>query len=156
MDINIKNIKEGIKKDASNFYDDYSEEIENVPKIYYYFDNTSEIQGGAFTGEGIIEFKDLTGQAHEFSHILINYLKWLSEGIANYLDIAYSGLVARDTVSYFLKTKKDENELVKEKSYCGYDKVIKILEENNIDKIMEDKYERIKIVTILDIDWINF
>lgn len=51
MDINIKNIKEGIKKDAPNFYNDYGVAIENVPKIHYYFDNTLKTQGGTFFGK---------------------------------------------------------------------------------------------------------
>ncbi|MCQ4925806.1 hypothetical protein NE686_22125 [Tissierella carlieri] len=100
MDINVKNIKEGVKKDAPNFYNDYSDAIENVPKIHYYLNGNEKINLTEL-GQGKIVLKELPAQAHEYSHILMidsfekNDIKidkpiWLDEGIANYLDIAYS------------------------------------------------------------------
>ncbi|MDU5083563.1 MAG: hypothetical protein E6231_20060, partial [Bacillota bacterium] len=169
MDTSIKGIKEGIKKDAPNFYNDYSTVIENVPKIHYYFDNNTKTQGGAFSGKGMIELKSLSAQAHEFGHILVtdsllknnipidNMPKWLNEGIVNYLDMAYSGLIAKEIVSDLLEARKDDT--VKE-IYYDYDKVIEVLEINDIDlneidKIIKDKDERIKIVNIVLIDAIK-
>ena len=38
FDADIVRIREGIKRDAPNFYRDYSHVIENMPKIHYYFD----------------------------------------------------------------------------------------------------------------------
>ncbi|MBU3206790.1 hypothetical protein [Clostridium algidicarnis] len=169
MDTSIKGIKEGIKKDAPNFYNDYSTVIENVPKIHYYFDNNSKTQGGAFLGKGMIELKRLSAQAHEFGHILVtdsflknsiqidNMPQWLDEGIVNYLDMAYSGLIGEEMVSDLLEARKDDT--VKE-IYYDYDKVIEVLEVNDIDlnkldKIIKDKDERIKIVNIVLIDGIK-
>lgn len=75
-----------------------------------------------FLGKGIIELKRLSAQAHEFGHILVadsflknnipidNMPEWLNEGIVNYLDIAYSGLVA-DTV--FVKDEYDINQTLR-------------------------------------------
>ena len=100
IDMNRKSIKEGIKKDAPNFYNDYSIAIENVPKTHYYLNGNEKINFTEMRQGGIV-LKNLLAHAHEYSHILIidsfekNDIKidkpiWLDEGMANYLDVAYS------------------------------------------------------------------
>jgi hypothetical protein len=164
MDVNVKNIREGLQKDAPNFYNDYSDVIENVPKIQYYLDNNLEINGTE-VGNGRIQLTDLNIQAHEYGHILIvdSFLKnnikidkplWLDEGIVNYLDVAYSG-------SFKLRLESMHDNIIRNKSISGkfteYENLINnvntIFHANNIDlsnpmKIMKNKSERIKVCHI--------
>ncbi|MDU5083577.1 MAG: hypothetical protein E6231_20135, partial [Bacillota bacterium] len=167
MDVNIKNIREGIKKDAPNFYNEYSDAIESVPKIHYYFDNRLEADGGAVTEKGIVNLRDLIAQAHEFSHILImdsflnnnivvNKPRWLDEGIANYFDFIYSdsykfkiegiyaNIYSNDLRSEEKLTEHEENLI---------NNINTIFQANNMDlsnttEIMTNKSERIKICHI--------
>ncbi|MDU5082774.1 hypothetical protein [uncultured Tissierella sp.] len=173
MDINIKNIKEGIKEDAPNFYNDYSDVIENVPKIYYYF-NMNEQTNRAEPGQGKIRLRDLQTQAHEFNHILmadpflqndikIDNPKWLDEGIANYLDIVYSDsfILEIKRRHHIISNVKANEHKFNEESKKLVNSQIEIFERNNInlsnpDKIMENKDERIKISTILGSMGIKF
>ncbi len=173
MDVNIKNIREGIKKDVPNFYNDYSNEIENVPKIHYYFDINAKINL-AEIGQGKIILKNLLAQAHEYSHILIvdpfwehnikvDKPRWLDEGMANYLDFAYSDsskLQIKRILSGISESKEYENELSEEEKNLN-NSLIEIFEANNIslgslDKITRDKSERIKMSTILCTMGMNF
>ncbi|WMM25985.1 hypothetical protein RBU61_04745 [Tissierella sp. MB52-C2] len=173
FDINIVQIREGIKKDAPNFYNDYSDSIENVPKIHYYFNINAKINS-AEIGRGRIVLKNLLSQAHEYVHILIvdsflannidaNKPRWLDEGIANYLDMAYSDsskLQIKRILSGISESKKYEDELSEEEKNL-LDSTIKIFDANNInlsnrDKIMENKNERIRVSTILDSMGIKF
>lgn len=162
MDKNVSNIKEGIKKDAPNFYNNYSDAIENAPLIYYYFNNSLEVNGGAVTGKGIVELRDLTTQAHEFSHILIvdsflnnnivvNKPKWLDEGIANYFDYVYS-----DRYKFIIKSINDSmsEEKLTEHEENLINNMNTIFEANNMDlsnttEIITNKSERIKMCHIL-------
>ncbi|CAK7074271.1 hypothetical protein [Tissierella sp.] len=158
MDVNVKNIRGGLQKDSPNFYNDYSDAIENVPKIQYYLDNNLEINGTEI-GNGRIQLTDLNIQAHEYGHILIadSFLKnnikidkplWLDEGIVNYLDVAYSG-------SFKLRLESMHDNIIRNKSISGkfteYENLINnvntIFHANNIDlsnpmKIMKNKSER--------------
>jgi hypothetical protein len=166
MDINIKNIKEGIKKDAPNFYNDYSLAIENVPKIHYYFDINANIDL-AEMGQGRIILKNLPAQAHEYSHILIvdsflnnnivvNKPIWLDEGMANYLDVAYSDLSKLEIagILHLVFDSKENEDKLSEREKILIDKLCKIfrannMEPNNINNIIEDKNEKIKVSTIV-------
>ncbi|WP_443659216.1 hypothetical protein [Clostridium algidicarnis] len=161
MDKNISNIKEGIKKDAPNFYNNYSDAIENIPLIHYYFDNTLEVNGFALTKEGIIKLKDLTTQVHEFSHILItdsflnnnivvNVPEWLDEGIANYFDYVYS-----DRYKFIIKGINDlmSEEKLNEHEENLINNMNTIFQANNMDlsnttEIITNKSERIKMCHI--------
>ncbi|MDU5082785.1 hypothetical protein [uncultured Tissierella sp.] len=162
MDANVKNIKEGIKKDAPNFYNDYSVAIENVPKIHYHFDINADIDF-AEMGQGRIVLKNLSAQAHEYSHILIvdsflnnnivvNKPIWLDEGMANYLSIAYSESfksAIEGTLRLILDAKENEDKLNEEEKILA-DKWYKIFMANNIElnNLTENKNEKIKVSTI--------
>ncbi|CAK7074336.1 hypothetical protein [Tissierella sp.] len=173
FDSDIVRIKEGIKKDAPNFYNDYSLAIENVPKIHYYFDINAKINF-AEIGQGKIVLKGLLSQAHEYSHILIvdpfwehnikvDKPRWLDEGMANYLDFAYSDsskLKIKRALHSIVEIKGNEGELSREEKIF-YDNLNGILVANNIvlsdlDEIMRHKDEKIKVSTILGAAGINF
>jgi hypothetical protein len=173
FDSDIVRIKEGIKKHAPNFYNDYSIAIENVPKIHYYFDINAKINSTEI-GRGRIVLKNLLSQAHEYVHILIvdsfleNDIKidkprWIDEGIANYLDMVYSDsskLKIERILHLIVEIKGNEGELSREEKIF-YDNLNGILVANNIvlsdlDEIMRHKDEKIKVSTILGAAGINF
>ena len=166
FDVDIMKIREGIREDAPNFYNEYSNELNNVPKIHYYFDNNSKVST-AEMGKGRINLTNLDAQPHEYSHILMadpfleNNIKvdkprWLDEGTASYLDFAYS-----DSFKFRLErfyTSFVKTSLSFEGKLNEYEKltknISKILEANNIDlsnpdEIMKNKSERIKVCHII-------
>ena len=157
FDSDIVRIKEGIKKDAPNFYNDYREKMENIPKIHYYFNINEKINYAE--GRNIV-LKNLLAQAHEYSHILhsslFNYVpnmgipEWLMEGMATYLDALYSDAYkfkTERTLNFLYEVKENKYEFSEEekedlKKYSEeeikdfkkyYDYIIKIFDKNNIN-----------------------
>ncbi|MCQ4922338.1 hypothetical protein NE686_04520 [Tissierella carlieri] len=169
FDSDIVRIKEGIKKDAPNFYNDYREKVENIPKIHYYF-NINEKINYAEMGRKIF-LKHLLEQAHEYSHILhfslVNYVpntgipEWLMEGMATYLDVLYSDAYkfkTERTLNFFYEVKENKYEFSEEgkedfKKY--YDYITEIFDKNDINlndidlnyiyQINENKNQRLKL-----------
>lgn len=100
MVFNYITIKKGIENEAPNFYKDYKEVLNNVPKIRCFFDDTIK-DGGFYTpGSAKITLNDISVQAHEYCHflfhdpfmrkgIIISKPWWLDEGIAEYLNVVY-------------------------------------------------------------------
>ena len=174
FDADIVRIREGIKKDAPNFYRDYSHVIENMPKIHYYFDIDALINSAE--AEKDIVLKSLLAQIHEHNHILIgNYFKskknnnavrpllWLDEGMANYLDVAYtdsSKFIIEEMLKSISYAKENDNKLDEEaKEFI--DIMFKVLKENNIEvnnlnKVMKDKDGRINATTIISTMGVKF
>ncbi|WP_308523475.1 hypothetical protein [uncultured Tissierella sp.] len=174
FDTDIVRIREGIKRDAPNFYRDYSHVIENMPKIHYYFDIDALINS-AETEKDIV-LKSLLAQIHEHNHILIgNYFKskknnnsirpllWLNEGLANYLDVAYTDsaeFITEDMLKTILYAKENDNKLDEEaKEFIEI--MFKVLKENNIEvnnlnKVMKDKDGRINATTIISTMGVKF
>ncbi len=169
FDSDIVRIKEGIKKDAPNFYNDYREKMENIPKIHYYF-NINEKINYAEMGRKIF-LKHLLEQAHEYSHILhfslVNYVpntgipEWLMEGMATYLDVLYSDAYkfkTERTLNFFYEVEENKYEFSEEgkedfKKY--YDYITEIFDKNDINlndidlnyiyQINENKNQRLKL-----------
>ena len=161
FDRDILAMKKGIEKDAPNFYSEYKEVLNDVPKIEYIFEDgyngsyNSGYIAGHTDGYSKIHLNDITSQPHEYCHILFNspFLKndifitkpaWLDEGIAEYLYIAYSEAyiegLKRD-IYYHQATVESQNLL---------DIRLKIYQENNIDinnieNIKDDKEKRILV-----------
>ena len=158
FDKDILNIKQGIEKDAPNFYSEYKEVLNDVPKIEYIFEDSTD-HGGLADRHSKIHLWDVVFQPHEYCHILFNapFLKngisitkprWLNEGYANYLDIAYSEAFIEEYKKIFSMLKDYHPTTIQEQNLL--DIRLKIYQENNIDinnieNIKDDKEKRILV-----------
>ena len=158
FDKDILNIKQGIEKDAPNFYSEYKEVLNDVPKIEYIFEDGPD-HGGWTDGYSKIHLWDMIVQPHEYCHVLFNapFLKngisittpsWLGEGIANYLDAAYSEAIIERHKRNFSIIKDYHPITIQEQNLL--DIALKIYQENNIDinnieNIKDDKEKRILV-----------
>ncbi|MCQ4922620.1 hypothetical protein NE686_05970 [Tissierella carlieri] len=156
FDRDIEAIKRGIEKDAPKFYTEYKEVLNNVPKVeYIFYTNANQIADGGYVlqGDGKINLRDMIVQAHEYCHFLfhsaftendiaINKPSWIDEGIANYLDAAYSEAYAElveDSITYIVNF--EISELASEE-----------LTENERREIKKLRTEEVKIFIENDID----
>ena len=160
FDRDILSVKKGIEKDAPNFYSEYKEVLNNVPKIEYIFmDGTN----GGYTDAYLkIYLMGMTDQPHEYCHLLFKapFLKngisitkpaWLDEGIAEYLHTAYSEAYIEE-VKRGISAVKDYHQATIE-SQNLLDIQLKIYHANNIDinnieNIKDDNEKRILVSNV--------
>ncbi len=176
FDRDILAIRNGIEEGAPKFYAEYKEVLNNVPKIEYSFEtdyNNFADGGYVLTGSGKINLRDIRAQAHEYCHflfhnpfrekgIVIIKPNWIDEGIANYLDTAYSEsiIIEMEDILYSISSFKDDfdkflkDEDLTEKEIKEIqrlnDNIINIHIENNVyinnmEEIAKNKNKRILI-----------
>jgi len=158
FDRDILAMKKGIEKDAPNFYSEYKKVLNDVPKIEYIFEDSTD-HGGLADRHSKIHLWDVIVQPHEYCHILFNapFFKngisitkptWLDEGYANYFNTVYSEAFIEGQKRNFSMLKDYHPTTIQEQNLL--DIRLKIYQENNIDinnieSIKDDKEKRILV-----------